>query len=336
MMSLPIEYRLMHADEESAILTLWSEVFGVPYTYEHARFMSDPDARDRTFVAVTADGTVLSSLHYLVSLRRDVDGTPRHVGEVDPVATRPGVQRQGHASRLLALALDALRHDGCDWSLLLPSATGRSLYERFGWRSFPARWWQGTILGDYPTVDPTYSVRQFDPAAETHGWERLAPIYDTYNRTRPLTVVRDTAYWRRFAAVRIDHRMREEGMQLFVAAHSAEPWRLCGYVMANFYDVGLLVADMAVLPGHTAAQPALLAAVADEAVRHNFPLGARLYLPYEPSIEATLADFFGETLHRGQDDGQIMARPIRPAFTDQHIDSIFAAPEAIYSYLDHF
>ncbi len=160
---MAIDYRLMYAGEEAAVLALWSNEFGVPYAYEQARFRSDPYARDHTYVAVDKDGTVLSTLHYLVSSRRDVDGTPRRVGEVDPVATHPKARRQGHAGRLIELALNALRHDGCAWSLLLASGEARPLYERHGWRSFPERWRQGTILGGPTSLAHTYDIRPYDP-----------------------------------------------------------------------------------------------------------------------------------------------------------------------------
>jgi len=106
---MAMTYRRMQPDEEHAVLSLWSEVFDISYEQERRRFVSDPQRFDRTFVAVAPDGGVLSTAHYFNSLRRDADGAPRLVGHVDPVATRPDAQRQGHASRLLELTIEAMR-----------------------------------------------------------------------------------------------------------------------------------------------------------------------------------------------------------------------------------
>jgi GNAT superfamily N-acetyltransferase len=333
---MAIDYRLMRAGEEAAVLALWSEVFDVPYVYEQARFTSDPSARDHTYVAVDDDSALLSTLHYLVSVRRDVAGTPRRVGEVDPVATRRDARRQGHAGRLLELALDALRHDGCDWSLLLASGAGRSLYERHGWRSFPERWRQGTILGAPPPAADFYDVRPYDPQTEPGGWERLAVVDHAFNATRPLTVVRDVDYWQRYAAVRVSQWITAEGLVMFVARQPPDNHTLRGYVMANFYDVGFVVRELAVRPDHSAAVPELLVAVAQEAIRRGSPLAGLVNLPYEPPFERALAGLFGETLHIRAETGQLMARSIHPDFTDDQVSAMFGDPRARYSYIDHF
>ncbi|MBA3946799.1 MAG: GNAT family N-acetyltransferase [Herpetosiphonaceae bacterium] len=329
-------YRLMQSNEEVAVLTLWSEVFNVPYHYEQARFRSDPLAHTRTYVAVAEDGTVLSTLHYLVSLRRDVDGTPRRVGEVDPVATRAEARRQGHAGRLIELALDALRHDGCAWSLLLASGEGRPLYERYGWRSFPERWRQGTILGSPPPGTHAYTICPYDPRVEPDGWERLGVVAHAYNATRPLTVARDADYWQRYAAIRVSHWITAEGLVILVAHQSSSDHALRGYAMANFYDVGFVVRELAMLPDDSAVVPELLTRVVQEAVQRNSPLAGLVNLSYEPQIGQALAALFGETLHTRAETGQLLARTIHPDFTDVQLNAIFADPRALYSSIDHF
>ncbi len=87
-----IDYRLMRAEEERAVLALWCRS-PTDMSYQVERFASDPDALTHTYVAVAPDGTVLSTLHYSLTFRRDATGTPRLVGELDSIATRPEARR---------------------------------------------------------------------------------------------------------------------------------------------------------------------------------------------------------------------------------------------------
>ena len=332
---MAVEYRPMHPEEERAVLALWSRS---PEDLPHqaARFAGDPDVLAHTYVAVAPDGTVLSTLHYHVTKRRDVTGTPRPVGELDSIGTRPEARRQGHATRLLLLALDALRSAGCDWSLLVATDEGRRLYERHGWRCYPEPWRRGTVTGALPRSDGRYAVRSYDPRREPDGWERIAAVDMAFNHRRPLTVVRDAAYWRHFAALRISDWIDNEGLVIYATFRGEAAPRLCGYAFAEFYPPGFQVRDMGVLPQEPDATVALLSAVAAEAGRRGIPLSARLYLPREPQIDAVLDRLFSPTLYAGEDRGQLMARAVGAGFTDRQLDAIFAAPTAHISAIDVF
>jgi hypothetical protein len=237
---------------------------------------------------------------------------------------------------LIELARTALRQDGCDWSLLLASGAGRPLYERHGWRSFPERWRQGTILGGPTSLAHTYDIRPYDPRAEPGGWERLAVVDHAFNATRPLTVVRDTDYWQRYAAIRIGYWITTEGLVIFVARHAPDDHTLRGYVMANFYDVGFVVRELALLPHDNGVVPELLSMVVQEAVQRGSPLAGLVNLPHESTIDRALDEIFGATLHTRAETGQLMARPIHPDFSEARLDAIFADPRARYSAIDHF
>src|SRR5262245_8312952 len=186
---MPVSYRLMEPAEESAVLSLWSAVFDVPYTQEQQRFTSDLHRYQTTFVAVASDGTMLSTAHYRVYERRDVDGTPRRVGELDPIATRSDAQRQGHATRLITMALDAMQQDQCDWSILEASEAGRPLYQRLGWQAFPMRYRRGTLSDQQTHRPPSYHTRRYEPSGDAQDWAQFARLDTAYNQTRPLTVV---------------------------------------------------------------------------------------------------------------------------------------------------
>jgi GNAT superfamily N-acetyltransferase len=310
----------------------------MPEAYMVAKMATDPAACDHTYIAALPDGAIISTLHYFLSRRRDSEGLPRLlVGEIDSVVTRPDARRQGHAERLLLLALAALEREGCDWSLLVTTDMARSLYERHGWRYYPEPWRQGALTDEGPPTSEPYLVRPFDPHSEQDGWERIATVDMAFNQTRPLTVVRDPAYWRHYAALRIGNWMTTEDLIIFAAFRSADDPRLCGYALAEFYPDALFqIRDLGVLLTETAAISALLNAVAQEARRKGVPPVGRIYLPDEPAIDAALEQLFGGSVQHGQDQGQLMARPIGTQFTQQQLDALFAAPGAGLSYIDLF
>ncbi len=328
---MTVEYRLMRAEEERVVLGLWGDP-----TYQAARFATDPAAHAHTYVAVAPDGTILSTLHSLVTFRRDATSTPRRVGEIDSVGTRAEARRQGHATRLLLLALDALHTAGCDWSLLVATDEGRSLYERHGYQCYPEPWRRGTITGALPQGDSRYVVRPYHPLQEPAGWDQIAAVDVAFNRWRPLTIVRDAAYWRGYAAWRVSNWITDEGLVIFGAFRREAEARLCGFAFAEFYPAAFQVRDMGVLPEESGATLALLTEVAAEARRRGILLAGRMYLPQEPPIDAALDQLFGPTLYAGQDQGHVMARTIAADFTKRQLDAIFAAPSAHFSAIDLF
>jgi GNAT superfamily N-acetyltransferase len=328
---LTVEYRLMRAEEERVVLGMWGEP-----AYQAARLATDPAAHAHTYVAAASDGTILSTLHYHVTVRRDATGTPRRVGEIDSVVTRAEARRQGHATRLLLLALDALLAAGCDWSLLVATDEGRPLYERHGYRCYGEPWRRGAVTGPLPQGDSRYLVRPYDPLQEPAGWDQIAAVDLAFNRRRPLTIVRDVEYWRTYAAWRVGNWIADEGLVIFGAFRGDADPALCGFAFAEFYPPAFQVRDAGVLAEEPGAMPAVLTQVAAEARRRGSPLAGRMYLPREPPIDAALEQLFGPTLYAGQDQGHVMARPIAADFRQRDLDAIFAAPGAHFSAVDVF
>lgn len=334
---MTIDYRPIRSKEVPALLDVWGQNSEADRAYQAARFASDPAACDHTYIAVLPDGTIVSTIHYLVTRRWDATGQMRLVGLVDSVGTRPDMRRQGHAQHLLLLVLAALEREGCDWSFLSTSEMARPLYERHGWRYFPELWRRGTVIGERPHTPDTYFVRPFDPRNEPDGWARLATVDIAFNQTRPLAVVRDAAYWQNYAALRVGNWITTEGLILYAAFRAVDDPQLCGYAMGEFNPgVFFQIRDLGVLPTTTAAIPALLDAVAQEAQRRGDPPVGRMFLPQEPAIDTALAQMFGATLEHGQNHGSLMARTIGSQFTDQQLDATFAAPGATLSAIDLF
>lgn len=329
-------YRHLRAEEAPAVIRLWSQDSDPYGVYQTARFASDPDICDHTYVAVLPDGTLVSTLHYHLVRRYDQTGQLRLVGEIDSVTTRVEARRQGHAQQLLHLAMTDLDHAGCDWSLLVTSEMGRPLYERNGWRCYPEPWRRITMTSLPDSVTP-YHVRPFDPRQEKTGWARLAAVDLAYNDARPLTVRRDSVYWQHYAALRVGNWMSEEGLIIYAAFRSTDEGQLCGYATAEFNPgVFFQIRDLSVVPSETSAIPALITAVAYEAQKRAIPLIGRLFLPDEPATTAALTQLPGTTIEHRQNDGALMARPIGLQFTQQDLEELFAAPGAFLSSIDLF
>ena len=332
---MPVSYRLINPAEEPALLSLWSDVFNVPYDQEQQRFAGDPDRYQTTFVAVAPDGAILSSAHYRVYERRNADGTPRRVGELDPVATRSDAQRQGHATQLITYALDAMQQDGCAWSILETSEAGRPLYQRLGWQAFPMRYRRGALASQRPVCPTSHHTRLYELPISAQDWAQFARLYTAYNLNRPLTVVRNPGYWQSFTAVRLMQRIINEHLQVIGAWSTDTPTLVCGYILVHFFDFAFLVKEMGALPGETSAITALLAAVGDEASRRGLVYG-EVELPHEAPLDAIIADLFGASLHLSDANTRIMARPLKPGFRAEQLEAIFQAPNAFYSGIDHF
>jgi len=332
---MSVQYRLMRPDDEHAVLTLWSTVFNVPFDQEYARLASDPHRFDTTHIAVGEDGTVLSTAHYRLYQRRDETGLPRRVAECDPIATAPSSQRAGHATKLIQFVLAAIEQEGCDWSILETSDMGRPLYTRLGWHAFPIRYRRGTLSATRSRIPSRYTVSSYPVPTTPADWEPLHDLYTRYNRLRPLTVVRDTAYWHSFAAIRLQLRIAQEQMIILAAYASQASADMLGYCFAHFFDFGFLVTELGADPQDRDTIAALLLAVGEEAERRGIRYG-EVDLPYEPIVDAAVADLFGTTLHLSAANTRIMARAVNPALGAHELAAIFAAPGAWYSVIDHF
>jgi GNAT superfamily N-acetyltransferase len=331
-----VDYRLMHPAEAGAVAQLWGEVFESPKVTQAARLASDPTPSAHTYVAIGSSGSLLAAAHYQIVQRRARNGEPLLVGEIDSVATRPDARRQGHATTLLRRIQATLEREGCAWALLVTTAEGHSLYEREGWRPYAERWVRGVVERTMIRSRTPYRVYLFDPGKAEDGWGQIASVDAAYHARRPLTVVRTLDFWRARAAQRISEWMATEDLALYVVSDGSAGGRCCGYALVEFYPTAFQIRDLAVLPSEPDAFEDLLVAISQEAQARGTPLATRLFLPREAWIEATLRRLLGESLHWGEDVGQLMARPISRDFTTQDLDALFQAPDALFSSLDLF
>jgi ribosomal protein S18 acetylase RimI-like enzyme len=328
-----VDYRLLQPDEEEAVLDLWCEVF--PDTKRESwreQFVWDSDRFRRTYVAVDAGGTPLSTVRYCVLSVRDAASDEVLMGWLTNVATRPSAQRRGHAGRLIRAVIEAMQREGCRWSFLSAREDAAGLYERYGWRRLPFGYRQGLLAKRHLPTAKAYAISTHDPIAE--GWQPIAAVYEKYNALRPMSVVRDQAYWQEFIAMRFAGWKAGAGAQMLVAKTIADAATLSGYAVALFSQMGVLIAELCVLPGEEEVIPALFNAMYDELHRNDFPQQGRVYLPDDVHINAALVQFFDATLHAGH-DYFLLVRTLDNGDAAR-LDATLAAPNAHYWLLDEF
>ncbi|MBA3947769.1 MAG: GNAT family N-acetyltransferase [Herpetosiphonaceae bacterium] len=340
---MAVEYRPIHIDDDEAILDLWTRVYPDSDRMEWRDSWHTNTLRlTQTYVAIE-HGRVLATVVYWLRHIPDTNGTPTLVGLVSHVMTHPDARRQGHATCLLEQALEAMRRDGCAWSILFPSEEGRPLYARHAYRSFSIRYQEGRLTSGRLRAETHYDITPYDPLREADGWAPLEAIYAAYNATRPLTVVRTSAYWQQRAVFQFTRWFKSFGAVVFIARRSLVPHSICGYVLAHFHDEdyihdhpgalpAFLVSEIGSLPGNSAVIPALLDMVGDEAARRGIHHG-RIMLPDDPSIKAMTDRLFVSTLNKVEHD-KMMARPLGAGWDAHTVEALFAAPDAHFWSID--
>ena len=164
---MTVEYRLMRPDEAPALQDFFLATY-TAYPDEGRRnyltWKSLPPSHTRTHVALAADRRILASVVTWYRQVRDTYGTPERVGHLSHVVTHVNARRQGHASRLIEQAITTMQQDGCAWSsLLTASATGRVLYERFGWSRLTLPFWRGVLMGHRPGASASsYHIKRYE------------------------------------------------------------------------------------------------------------------------------------------------------------------------------
>ncbi len=326
---MSVDYRLLRADEVDAAADLWVGYHPGIDSPQHQAWRQEiraiPHLLTHTWVAVGPDGMLLSVVHYWPLTVYDAAGRPQQVGRISHVFTREEARRQGHAARLLELTIAAMRDDDCRWSILSTSDEARPLYRRYGWHTLPLR--QAVCGGcdGHGQINPLdgYAVRTYDPRREPGGWETLASIHRAYNVGRPLTTMRDPAYWR-FVAARAGWWLSSGQAEVLLASRTDRPKdEPCAYLIALYSPArGFLVAELGALPDDGDALTVLLAAVMrrPESQTH----GGRLHLPHDPGLEATLAALCSDVEYPL--DGDYMVRAIAPDVDAHELDALAAAP----------
>jgi GNAT superfamily N-acetyltransferase len=359
---MSVSYRNMLPEDEDAVFGLRMHTWGAPdIDYVRRNACSDPLYLQHTFVAFAPDGTLLSTAGYWLRHIRDARGTPRRVGCVASVITIEAARRQGHARKLMQLALDSMAGEGCDWSLLFSSGMGVPFYEALGYCLYPAPYYRGTLdigqqaiagAAGVTTHTGDYSIARIEAPFDIadRNWQVIRGIYAAYNLRRPLSLLRDEDYWQSYFAPRLSSAPAEDTTYVFLASTGDQP---VAYLVArllstrparDFFqeDQGFMIREAAVLPGHDAALPALMPATRDVLVHWRLPallerqVPGSAFLPREAAVEECMRALFAQALHLSGERRRMMAKPLGEGFTETDLTAAFQAPGALFGHMDLF
>ena len=343
---MAVEYRKMRIEDEDAVFGLRLRTWNAPsIDYVRAGAYLDPRYLDHTFVAIDTDGTLLSTVRYWLRHIRDAAGTPRLVGCVASVVTIESARRQGHARELMELAIESMREDGCEWTLLSSSRMGRPLYEGLGYRLYEVPYYRGVLSGERPQTDSGYSVQRLGPPfdIEDETWKAIREIYATYNSARPLSLVRDEGYWRGYFLRSITASHLSHTSTLFVARESNGLNGLpVGYLIAYLWleetarelDQSFAIAEIGAAPGHPGAITNLLS-LATEALAGSERAGMSAVLPPDSVTDDAMHTLLGDSLDQ-LDERRLMARTLNDGFKQEQLDALFSEPGAFFWPMDDF
>ncbi|MGW0672392.1 GNAT family N-acetyltransferase [Streptomyces sp. NPDC002746] len=299
--------------DDPALAALWKRCFDSPHLA--ALHALDPDRHRHTFVAQNDAGEGIDAVVvYVPRLIRDADGTPRRVGGIGSVATRPEARGQGLVRRLLVAAVRTMTAEQCAWSLLFTGTPG--VYRGSGWQEFASSYTEGTLA---PSSAPQpFPVR----AATARDAVEVAALHHAYNAKRPLSSLRAPEDW----AVRVPAWYG--ALEQSLVARDPASGALTGWIVAQHAGECVEVREFA---GAEACLRALFAAVGSRA-RAAGLTRARVRIPVTPGVRAALpvllADAGQVTEHVG------MARPLHaPAGS---VRATVTAPGAVHWYGDCF
>lgn len=242
---------------------------------------------DRAYVfGCLVDDRVVSVVH-LMRREAHVPGGKWTFGAIAGVATLEEFRGRGYSSKLLRMAAEQMKADGCDIGLLFTGIN--PFYEKLGWSTVLRKHLVFSVdTPPAPAIEPATAVE----------WAEIAPVHEAFNRDRPFTVVRPPEYWEKWASGWL------RGTRWLLIREGS---KLVAYAAVRKDAVKLTLWECGWLPGHREAPLALtreLMALAGAWGRKTIEGTA----PDEPSLLQGLARF-GKRLDHAPDDG-LMALPI--------------------------
>lgn len=324
-------YRLIQPNEEAAAIAFWSALFDCDHDEMYAEYATDPDRFSHTYLAIDSDGRMCATASYCVRSIRDIDGGLQRTGCVWNVATEPHAQRQGLATRLMRMTIDAMIAEGCTWSLVFTSPAGQRMYSHLGYTSVDVPRWGGTLKRCF-VQNNTYIVRPYDPRVELNGWEHLADIYLSYNVHRPLTTFRDRRYWTTGYAHHRYTLWLSQQKAIFAAFSRKDQGSPIGYISVDFDDT-FQIFELGVMQGHDEARMSLIDTTIQAALQKGYSNG-RIWLPHDPESENIVNHFLAD-MPQQDHEAYLMARALSPTMTAK-LESTVTAPHAMQWMIDNF
>ncbi|MFG2630588.1 GNAT family N-acetyltransferase [Streptomyces sp. NPDC048473] len=305
--------RTATAADDPALAALWQRCFDAPHIV--GLHDLDPDRHRHTFVAQNGQGGGIDAVVvYVPRLIRDAHGTPRRVGGIGSVATRPEARGQGLVRRLLVEAERTMVAEQCAWSLLFTGTPG--VYRGSGWQEFGSTYTEGTLAS---TAAPgVFRVRE----AAAEDAVEVAALHHAYNANRPLSSLRAPQDW----AVRVPAWYGP--LDRSFVAQDPGSGALVGWIVAQYEGECVEVREFA---GAPECLGDLFAAVGERG-RGAGPVRARVRLPDSSEVRAALPALLADA--RSVEEHVGMARPLHA--TAESVRATVTAPGAVHWYGDCF
>lgn len=305
--------RTATAADEPGLSALWKRCFESPHLA--ALHALDPDRHRHTFVAQNGAGEGIDAVVvYVPRLIRDADGTPRRVGGIGSVATRPEARGQGLVRRLLVAAERTMAAEQCAWSLLFTGTPG--VYRGSGWQEFASTYTEGTLVPS--SAAGAFRVR----GATSRDAAEVAALHHAYNAKRPLSSLRTPQDW----AVRVPAWYGPADRSL--VAEDPDSGALAGWMAAGYEGDRVEVREFA---GADACLGSLFAAVGSRG-RAAGLTRVRVRIPVTPGVRAALPTLLADARQVTEHVG--MARPLQAAA--ESVRATVTAPGAVHWYGDCF
>lgn len=189
------EFRAIREAEREQCLDLWRAAFKSDNRAYFARyFYRDVEWLPYYTQVAVVDGKLVSAV---TICKRAVACGDLHLtmGGIGNVATLPDYRGHGYNTECLKRAVAVMEADAMDFSLL---GTGiNDYYARVGFATLPIEHLHGTIRAGFAPRPTACTVRP----ATAEDVPAIYSLYADYNRTRPIAVVRDEAYWRDWVGI---------------------------------------------------------------------------------------------------------------------------------------
>ncbi|MCC6731367.1 MAG: GNAT family N-acetyltransferase [Chthonomonadales bacterium] len=187
---MAVEIRAIRESEQEECLALWQTVFGDPRAYFERYFRGDAEYLPDYTLCALVDGR-LASAAQIVRRVVSLPGCTLTMGGIANVATLPGHRGRGLSTACLARAIETMRADAMDVSILFTGVA--AFYARLGWE-------ETSVPRMSAALDPhrlALSAPGPCPRPYARGDdEGLRSLYASANGERPLTVRRGPPYWR--------------------------------------------------------------------------------------------------------------------------------------------
>ena len=228
------EFRAIKAGEMEECLDMWGVVFErVGRQYFVPYFEGDPWFKRAYCRVCVVDGKIASAVQ--ICERKVRAGESELVmGGIGNVGTYDEYRGRGYSSRLMWDTVSVMKRHGMDFSVLFTGI--QPFYEKALWRSVPQKYISAEV-GSFKTGADTYNIRALD-------WDTDLPdlkvIYESFNKGRPLTIIRTDEYWGGYGRA----RFREPTL----VAESGG--KAVGYIHFAYDKPNCWPREIGYLPGH--------------------------------------------------------------------------------------